>query len=74
MHTEVSRLLHARTCAPAPQSAPHYHAFNCLLPVHLPPQVKGVPEVFGLVHKSEVTWDRILTVDQVLRVGEWTGG
>ncbi|GIM14140.1 hypothetical protein Vretimale_17156, partial [Volvox reticuliferus] len=33
-------------------------------------QVKGMPEVVGLVHKSEVSWDRIMTVDQVLSVGQ----
>ncbi|EFJ48430.1 hypothetical protein VOLCADRAFT_104808 [Volvox carteri f. nagariensis] len=33
-------------------------------------QVKGMPEVVGLVHKSEVSWDRIMTVDQVVSIGQ----
>ncbi|KAG2440088.1 hypothetical protein HXX76_004202 [Chlamydomonas incerta] len=33
-------------------------------------QVKGLADVFGLVHKSEVTWARILTVDEVLKLGQ----
>ncbi|GLC37508.1 hypothetical protein PLESTB_001755100 [Pleodorina starrii] len=33
-------------------------------------QVKGMPEVVGLVHKSEVSWDRIMTVDQVVVPGQ----
>lgn len=51
-----------------------------LLPAHAPSgasltrQIKGLPDVFGLVHKSEVTWARILTVDEVLKLGEWKQG
>ncbi|KAG2490024.1 hypothetical protein HYH03_011489 [Edaphochlamys debaryana] len=33
-------------------------------------QVAGMPDVSCMVHKSEVSWDRILTVDQVLQPGQ----
>ncbi|KXZ42857.1 hypothetical protein GPECTOR_114g308 [Gonium pectorale] len=33
-------------------------------------QVKAMPDVSGLIHKSEVSWDRIMTVDQVVQVGQ----
>jgi len=31
------------------------------------------PLVSGLVHKSELSWDRIMTVDDVIREGGWWG-
>ncbi|GFR50150.1 hypothetical protein Agub_g12313 [Astrephomene gubernaculifera] len=33
-------------------------------------QVKGSPEVSGMIHKSEISWERIMTVDQVLAPGQ----